>query len=211
MAHRQNVSREALAPAADSRSLGVARLLSIAFNPMFVGIAAYLVVGYFAPIDGGNGLAWAGLSVLLQVLPPLVFYVVQLRRGAFSDMDVSVRHERNQMFLFGSVSVLLAIAALVALGVPRPLLALAVGTLAIGIVCGMINLTWKISMHAAGMGSLATVALMYAGSLGLALWAVAAAVGWARVRTRNHTPLQVLAGFLASAVIMALTFAFLGQ
>jgi membrane-associated phospholipid phosphatase len=66
-------------------------------------------------------------------------------------------------------------------------------------------------MHAAGMAALCTVALLYAGPLGVALWGVAAAVGWARVRTRNHTPLQVLAGFLVSACILAIAFAVLGQ
>ncbi|HWQ13818.1 MAG TPA: phosphatase PAP2 family protein [Roseiflexaceae bacterium] len=208
MAHPPDLSHETLAPAEESRALQLARLLSIVFNPMFVGIAAYLVVGLYAP---GSGLAWAGLTVLLQVLPPLMFYLVQLRRGVFSDVDVSVREERNQLYLFSSASVLVTIAVLAAAGVPRPLLALAVGTLALGVVCGITNLFWKISMHAAGMGSLATVALLYAGPLGLALWGTAAAVGWARVRTRNHTPLQVLAGFVASTVTLAATFAFLGQ
>jgi membrane-associated phospholipid phosphatase len=208
MAHRHDLSHETLARAAESRTSQLARLLSIVFNPMFVGVAAYLVVGAYAP---ASGLAWAGLTVLLQVLPPLMFYLVQLRRGVFSDVDVSVREERNQLYLFSSASVLVSIAVLVAMGVPRPLLALAVGTLALGVVCGIVNLFWKISMHAAGMGSLATVALLYVGPLGLALWGLAAAVGWARVRTRNHTPLQVLAGFVASTATLALTFAFLGQ
>lgn len=211
MAHPPDVSQETVSSESESRSLALARTLSVVFNPMFVGIAAYLVVGYYAPASGPDGLSWAGITIVLQVVPPLIFYVVQLRRGAFSDLDVSVREERNQMYVFGSVSVLAAIAILAAVGVPAPMLALAVGTLALGVVCGVINLFWKISMHAAGMGSLATVALLYTGPLGLALWGIAAAVGWARVRTRNHTPLQVLAGYLASAVTMAVTFAFFGQ
>ncbi|MFO7168735.1 MAG: hypothetical protein DIU80_012010 [Chloroflexota bacterium] len=203
--------RDTLAPVAESRSLALARLLSVVFNPMVAGIASYFAVGYYALDSGENGLSWAGVAVLLQVLPPLLFYLVQLRRGAFSDPDVSVRHERNQMYLFATFSVLISIGVLAALGVPRPLLALAVGTLLIGVVCGIVNLFWKISMHGAGMGSLATVTLLYTGTPGLALWALAAAVGWARVRTRNHTPLQVLGGLALSAVMMAVSFAFIAQ
>ncbi|MEN9936077.1 MAG: hypothetical protein RLZZ387_2656 [Chloroflexota bacterium] len=210
MAHRHDLTNDTL-PANETRSLALARLLSVVTNPLFAGIAAYLVVGYYAPGGGPDGMAWAGLAILMQVTPPLIFYIIQLRRGVFSDMDVSVREERNQLYLFGSVSVLLSIAALVAIGTPRPLLALAIGTLVVGLICGVINLTWKISMHATGMGSLATIALLYVPPLGLALWALSAAVGWARVRTRNHTPLQVLAGFVASATTMALAFAFIGQ
>lgn len=211
MAHRRDTSHETFAAAAASRSPALARWLSIVCNPLFAGIAAYLVVGFYAPIAGASGPAWAGVALLLQVLPPLTFYLVQLRRGAFSDPDVSVREERNQLYLVGSASVLIALAALALLGAPPALFALGVGTLVLGVICGVVNLTWKISMHAAGMGSLATVALLYAGTLGLVLWAVAAAVGWARVRTRNHTPLQVLAGFFVSATVIALALALLGQ
>lgn len=211
MAHRPNTSRDTLPATAYGRSFALARWISIVFNPLFTGIAAYLVVGFFAPAEAGSGPSWAGLALTLQVLPPLTFYVVQLRRGAFSDVDVSVREERNQLYLVGSVSVLLSLTVLALLGAPHPLIALGVGTLVMGVVCGIINLTWKISMHAAGMAALCTVALLYAGALGIVMWGVAAAVGWARVRTRNHTPLQVLAGFLVSACILAVSFAVLGQ
>jgi membrane-associated phospholipid phosphatase len=39
------------------------------------------------------------------------------------------------------------------------------------------------------------------------LWATAALVGWARVRTRNHTPRQVIAGFAVAALVMSGAFA----
>jgi membrane-associated phospholipid phosphatase len=210
MAHRPDTSGETFATVASRRD-ALAKWLSIVFNPLFTGIAAYLVIGFYAPSGGADGPAWAGTAITLQVLPPLVFYLVQLRRGAFSDMDVSVREERNQLYLVGSITVLATLAGLALLGAPPPLMAVGVGTLVLGVVCGIVNLFWKISMHAAGMGSLATVALLYAGALGLALWGLAAAVGWARVRTRNHTPLQVLAGFFASATVMAVAFALVGQ
>src|SRR3712207_8306763 len=56
------------------------------------------------------------------------------------------------------------------------------------------SLFWKISAHSSSIGATATVALLYSRPLGVLLWACAIAVGWARVRTRNHTPMQVLAG-----------------
>ena len=72
---------------------------------------------------------------------------MRLRQGGFSDADVSVRHERNELYLFGIVSVLLTIGLLLTFGAPRPFLALTVGMLGIGVICGLINLTWKISMQ----------------------------------------------------------------
>ena len=34
----------------------------------------------------------------------------------------------------------------------------------------------------------------------------ALAVGWSRVRTRNHTPMQVLAGFASAAMLVLAIF-----
>jgi membrane-associated phospholipid phosphatase len=205
--HHPEATGDALDGIAERRRLALARLLSIIFNPLFAGIATYLVVGLFLPGGLVVGLGWAGLALVVQVLPPMTYYLVRLRQGAFSDPDVSVRQERNELYVFGTVSVLLTIAALRAVGAPVPLLALALGTLAVAVVCGLVNLVWKISMHAAGMGSLATVALLHAPALGAMLWATAALVGWARVRTRNHTPRQVIAGFAVAALVMSGAFA----
>ncbi len=188
----------------ESRSLLLARLLSQIFNPVFVTIAAYLLIGLQTPDEAG--LAWFGGIIAVQTVPSLVYYLVRLRQGRFSDADVSVRHERNELYIFGTVSVLLTIVLLLALGAPRPFLALTVGMLGIGIICGLINLSWKISMHGAAIGALATLALIHSNILGIVFWICAAAVAWARVRTRNHTPGQVIAGLAVAAVVVVASF-----
>jgi membrane-associated phospholipid phosphatase len=209
MRQQPELSGEALdSDEMESRSLTLARLLSQIFNPVFVTIAAYVLVGLH--ILHESGLAWAGGIIAVQTVPSLLYYLVRLRQGGFSDADVSVRHERNELYLFGIVSVLLTIGLLLTFGAPRPFLALTVGMLGIGVICGLINLTWKISMHGAAIGALATLALMYSNILGIVCWVCAAAVAWARVRTRNHTPGQVIAGLAVAALVIALAFLTLG-
>src|SRR5258706_14482949 len=90
---------------------------------------------------------------------------------------------------------MLATVALIRLGVPAPLLAVIVISLALGGIGCINNLFWKISVHAAAVAALATVALLYMRNLGIALWICALAVGWARVRTNNHNPRPGLRGF----------------
>ncbi len=186
--------------------LVLARLISQIFHPVFVAVACYLIVSYYTPLPIGTSLMWALIVIGLQIMPSMIIYIIRRRHGAYSDSDVSVRHERNEMYGYGSVAVLAAIAVLMLLGVPRPFLALAIAILAMGVVCGVVNLFWKISMHATAVGSLAMVALIYSRDLGIVLWLCALAVGWARVRTRNHTPLQVLAGLCVAATLMLVSF-----
>jgi membrane-associated phospholipid phosphatase len=82
--------------------------------------------------------------------------------------------------------------------------------LALGLIGGVVNLFWKISAHSTAVASAATIALLYSPALGIVLWVCALLVGWARVRTRNHTPMQVLAGFCSATVVVLVVFQLFG-
>jgi membrane-associated phospholipid phosphatase len=185
-------------------------LVSQVFHPILMNILTFLVVGCYGLANPAAGLAWSGLCVLVAVLPPTLFYIARRRQGAYGDEDVSIRQQRNELYLVGFVWALIATVALAALGLPRPHLAIMLTVLGLGLVGGTINLFWKISVHAASIASLATIALLYSRNLGVALWVCALIVGWARVRTGNHTPLQVLAGFLSAATIVLGVFQLVG-
>ncbi|HMO56611.1 MAG TPA: phosphatase PAP2 family protein [Roseiflexaceae bacterium] len=208
MAQPPDLSREALQT--DTRSLALARWLSQALNPFVSGVACYLIISLFAPIDLFAGLGWAALALAIQLTPSIALYTIRRRQGIYSDADVSVREERNEIYVVGSISVLIAIAVLIAAGAPAPYLAMTIGIFGLGIICGIINLIWKISMHSSAIASLATVALIYSAILGIVFWICALAVGWARIRTRNHTPLQVLGGLTVAAVVMTISFSLVG-
>lgn len=195
---------------AGDRGYALGRLLSQIFHPILMNIATYLVAGFFGVANRAAGLAWAGLCIVLSVLPPTVFYAVRLRQGVYGDEDISIRQQRNELYLVGFVWVLVVTLALIPLGLPRALLAVMIVGLALGLIGGGINLFWKISVHAASIAALSTVALLYSLGLGAGLWLCALAVGWARVRTGNHTPLQVLAGFLSAALIVLTVFQLVG-
>jgi membrane-associated phospholipid phosphatase len=195
----------------NDRSYALGRLISQVFHPILMNILTFLIVGYYGLANPARGLAWSGLCVLVAVLPPTLFYIVRRRQGAYGDEDVSIRQQRNELYLVGFVWALIATAALAALGLPSPHLAIMLTILGLGLIGGTINLFWKISVHAASIASLATIALIYSLNLGIALWVCAALVGWARVRTGNHTPLQVLAGFLCAATIVLTVFQLVGS
>jgi membrane-associated phospholipid phosphatase len=207
MAHEREMAGEIFAAQGlDSRGHAIGRLISRIFHPILMNVVAFLIVGYFALETPSAGLWWAGVCMLLQVLPPTIFFTIRARQGAYVDEDVSVRQQRNELYLFGLVTVLIGLALLILLGAPQAFLALLVCGLALGVLGGVINLFWKISIHAASIASTATVALLFSRSLGVALWLCALAVAWARVRTRNHTPLQVLAGFTLAVLIVLMVF-----
>jgi membrane-associated phospholipid phosphatase len=120
-----------------------------------------------------------------------------------------VRSQRNELYLFGIVNLAAGLIVLRLLGAPAPILAMISAAAVISLAAWLINFFWKISVHASSMGSTATLAALYSEPLGLALWLCALALGWARVRTRNHTPLQVVAGLaLATLAVVGVFVAY---
>jgi membrane-associated phospholipid phosphatase len=195
--------------AAPGRGYAVARTISQLFHPVILGVVSILIVGLLGVEPAREGALWGLLCAGLQVLPPMAFFTVRLRQGAYSDDDVSVRSQRNELYLFGIVNLAVGLIVLRLLGAPAPILAMISAAAVISLAAWLINFFWKISVHASSMGSTATLAALYSEPLGLALWLCALALGWARVRTRNHTPLQVVAGLaLATLAVVGVFVAY---
>jgi membrane-associated phospholipid phosphatase len=186
--------------AAPGRGYAVARTISQVLHPVILGLLSLLIVGLLGVQPPREGLLWALLCAALQVLPPTIFFTVRMRQGAYSDGDVSVRSQRNELYLFSIVNVVVGLVVLRVLRAPAPILAMVTAAAVLSLVAWAINMFWKISVHASTMGSTATLAALYSEPLGLALWLCALALGWARVRTRNHTPMQVVAGLILATL-----------
>ncbi|NTV62340.1 MAG: phosphatase PAP2 family protein [Oscillochloris sp.] len=199
MTHQNDLTAEALRRGAvPGRGYAIARTISQIFHPVILSIVSIFIVGIMGVEPVSRGLGWAVVCTLIQVLPPTIFFGIRLRQGAYVDEDISERSQRNEIYLFGMITVLLGVVLLSLLGAPRPLVALLTSAALINALCWIINLFWKISVHAAGIGSCATIVALYSEPLGLLLWVGALSLGWARVRTRNHTLMQVVAGLALS-------------
>ncbi len=207
MTQQNDLTAEALRRGAvPGRGYAIARTISQIFHPVTLSVISVFIVGLLGVRPTVRGLGWAALCTLIQVLPPTVFFTVRLRQGAYTDDDISVRSQRNELYMFGMVTVVLGVALLSILGAPPPFVALLVSAALINILAWIINLFWKISVHSAGIGSCATVAALYSEPLGMLFWICALSLGWARVRTRNHTPLQVVAGLALACVCVVGSF-----
>jgi membrane-associated phospholipid phosphatase len=185
-------------PVSQDKSYRLGRVLSQIFHPITNGIASFLVVGAYAGdfVDARLlGLGWALGAISLLVLPPTLYFYFRLFRGHYSDDDISQREQRNGLYYFALGSVLLASLALYALSVPAIFLRLIGASVGILVLCMLINFVWKVSVHSASIATLATLTTHYYPPLGIFFWIVATALGWARIRTGNHTIGQVVAGW----------------
>jgi membrane-associated phospholipid phosphatase len=199
------------APHDQARGYALAQRISHIFHPIFLAAASCLIVGYGAlPQQRWLGLGWAIFSILILVVPGVLFFRIRLRQGAYSDHDVSVRHQRNELYFFGGAVLLTSLVVLLVLGAPLDFVALLLSVLLLALCGWAINLFWKISVHASGISSCAAISMIYMSPLGVVLWPCALLVGWARIRTGNHTPAQVGAGLALAATCVWSVFWALG-
>lgn len=207
MAIERDTNAEALARGAEpGQGYALGRILSNIFHPVVLSIATFIIIGCYSGPTLLEGLGWALLCILLQILPGTFFFIWRLKKGNYSDEDVSQRHQRNELYLFTIICGGLSILVIWLLGMPTLFMAAQISAFALSLSSWIINMFWKISVHAATNASCATVALLLAPMLGVVLWICTLLVGWARIRTRNHTPSQVLAGMLLAALCIVVTF-----
>lgn len=132
-------------------------------------------------------------ALFTTVIPWLLLAVAKLR-GKVTDLHVTVRHQRHWLYACTAGLILCGLAVLWLMdagsGIFREVLTILLGLA----VVAVINIWWKVSVHLA-VGTY--VILQVAGhSTGLMPLAVlfTAVLGWARVRSCQHTATQVCGG-----------------
>jgi len=187
----------------------VARGLTEMFAPAVLAAVLPIVIGVHAGRTAPTGLAWGLMASLFCALIPYAMIWVGVRRGRLSDRHIGVREQRAKPLALGLVSVLVGLALLQLLGAPRELVALVVASFVGGFVATVINHFWKLSVHAGvAAGSMVVLVLVF-GPFLLTTAVVVAAVGWSRVRLRDHTTWQVIAGTVIGSGIAGLMFGLL--
>jgi hypothetical protein len=184
----------------------VAVLVNEAFAPAPTVAILLLVVAWHSSASVAGALWWALLAMLFSSVIPFLYIVSQVRRRRLTDHHVRERRQRPVPLLVAIVSVLVGLALLVVLGAPRELAAL-VAAGAVGlVVCTLVTLFWKLSIHVGvAAGTVVVLVTMFGPAL-LVLALLVALVGWARVAVSAHRPAEVLVGGLIGTAVAATVF-----
>jgi len=186
-----------------------ARALTEVFAPPVLVAVLPVAVGIHASATVLAGVAWGLLASTFSAIVPYGIIWYGVRRGRLSDRHIGVREQRTRPLALGLVSVLLGLALLALLGAPRELVALVTAMFVGGLIATTVNHFWKLSVHASVAAGSAVVLTLVFGAALSATGLVVAAVGWSRVRLRDHTTAQVIAGTALGAVVTGVVFGLL--
>ncbi len=188
----------------------VAKSLSVLLYPLFIptyGIILFCVAHslHIAPLAGvWIAVAVTGTFLLTCVLPITAIWIL-MKKGLVKDLYIDNPKERTMPYVYAALGFGFWCYFLThILHAPTFLSGVAVGaTIAIGLIA-LINRTWKISAHLAGLGGLIGGILSYCLGIGaiptMGTWALWLGLSWllmwARLYMDAHTGAQVSAGWL---------------
>ena len=165
-----------------------ARILSVAAHPFVLSPLTVALVT--------RNWRWTVLIGVATILPVTAVILWNLRRGVWSDFDVSRREQRSGLY-WAAIPLFVAAAFLV----PAPpwFFRSMMALVAILVVALAASRFLKTSLHMM-FAAFCTVVVLDSYPLSLAVSVpLLAALAWARWRLQHHTPLELLAGTLLGA------------
>ncbi|OGH16573.1 MAG: hypothetical protein A3C30_05290 [Candidatus Levybacteria bacterium RIFCSPHIGHO2_02_FULL_40_18] len=183
----------------------LANLISALSNPLVVSIPLSYSLVLKTTGEVLYAIQWTLISLFFATLVgAFVFYGV--KKGFFSDIDVSKREERTRLFIFSAIISILYFVTVLTINGPRVLL-FGIASLLLGIILAdIINHRIKASIHLAVFSSFSVVMGILYGGIFWVLLLVVPLVAWSRIKLRKHEPLETIVGGLVGIIIVLMLY-----
>lgn len=172
----------------------LAKILSTVLNPFVTALALFIILAHASARSTGDFYRLLFFSTFFTSLGPMLYVFWLYSRDRISDLDMSIRAEREAVFGVFVVFYLLGTVTLWFAHAPRLIIAAMAAYTLSTLVVQYITRYWKISTHAIGITAPFVALVMLYGLQPLPFVVLIPMVGWARVYLKAHTLMQVLAG-----------------
>ena len=189
------------------------QIISLVFQPLLMPTYAMLLlmnmdIFILLPLRW-RLIAIIGTFIFTGLLPALPIWLM-MKRGDVNDLFISKREERTMPYLFSFMAyVFWALFMWRTLQFPMFIVAMGMGSAVSIFIIVFINLKWKISAHAAGMGGLcgSVFGVCYRTAINpvwffVVILLISGLVALSRLELKAHTPGQVLAGFVVGFIMV---------
>ena len=181
-------------------------IISLVFQPLLMPTYAMILLmnmDIFTPM----ALFWRWVAIIGTLLFTGIFPAIpiflMIKRGEVNDLFISKKEERTMPYLFSFMAyVFWAMFMWRTLQFPMFIVAMGMGSALSIFIIVFINLSWKISAHAAGMGGFCAsiFGVCYRTAINpvwlfVVVLSISGLVALSRLELKAHTPGQVFAGF----------------
>lgn len=186
----------------------LARVFSTVCNPFLTSLALFVILAGARSRTSTDFWVLFFNSAFFTSIGPLLVVFWLYATGRISDLDMSVRAERERVFIIFVLFFALGTVDLWLIKAPPIMTASMAGYAVSSLIVQWITRYWKISTHALGITAPLIALWAIFGSRPLPFFVLIPIVGWARVYLGAHTLLQVIAGtalaLLSTLVVLRL-------
>ncbi len=184
----------------------IAELISYLFHPLLVVIPTLVIAMTRLGSTVGEAIFWTILAIAIVNLPMALLLYWGVRSGKYTDASVSIREQRTSIYAVGGTCLVILLAVLIIGEAPVVIIACLISAVIATALGFWINRYTKLSLHSAAMAGCTAVLLWTAPLIGVIMAIFAPLVGWARIRLKHHTPVQILIGWMLSMICVFVVF-----
>lgn len=184
------------------------QIISLIFEPFLVSFFTLAVVINRTNLTLEGKLLWFAISIVIGGLPPLVTLVIEKKLGLISDWFIYKREERRDVEIAWVGGSLALVIISVLLNSPHPLLAVYLDYFVLGVLFSLINLRWKISVHASMITLFVLALVLFESPIFVSGIFLIFLVNYSRWYLHKHTLAQLSGGTLLTLVVSYLIFAY---
>ena len=196
-----------------------ARIVSLVFTPFYLpilGLVALFTLSYLRQMPWPYKFQVLIMVYLFTVLLPTVLIHLYRRYQGWTLIQLGNKERRMVPYVISILCYFACVYWMDYFHIPHFMSNIVTAALFIQIVCALINVWWKISAHMAAIGGVAGALFVFAELFGFnpvwwhcLVFVVAGILGTCRMILRQHTLLQVVAGFLVGIVCAIIGIVFL--
>lgn len=199
------------------RTIHLAKIVSGILNPLVLPLLVFGFAAYRLENEALQALWIITLGALFFTIIPWVILLGMKRKQLIRSIDVKERTSRNMPFVYGLFSMGCGLIAFQYAPIHNNMIYVVLCIISINniLIAAVINIRWKISVHAIGMGTACVVLYYLSGSLPLqwpifsfSSFTTASILGislvfvqFSRVILNFHTPSQVISGGIISIIL----------
>ena len=189
----------------DKQLIMIAKVTSALFTPFYLPLVAMITLflfSYLSLLPLYYKLACLFITYLFTILLPTLLIRIYLRYQGWRPIHLRIKDRRIIPYIISILCYFTCYHLMSALNMPHFMGVVVITALAVQILCSMINIWWKVSMHSAAIGGMTggLIAFSLLFNFNTIWWLcliilLSGIVGSSRMTLRQHSLAQVLVGY----------------
>jgi hypothetical protein len=171
----------------------IAVTIASILHPATLILPAVFLIVYKSAGDSHDAFLWTFISLLFSGAVAL-FVLIGVKKGFFSDIDVSIKSQRIILYPFVVAVTLLFTGFIYIFHGPTSLIVASILFVIALIILDVINIRIKASVHVASVAAIVVGIIYLYGGITFYLLAFIPLIAWARVHEKRHTIKEAIVG-----------------